>query len=233
MNNFFIISLGIIFVPICLFFRIKKGGIIGMISKTFSSLFFVLSGISVSFSSSSNFDIKYIIIIGLLFGMLGDIFLGLKGVYKSNFKEWLFSGFISFMIGHVFYITAVILISDINLKFIVISIILAVTLGISAMIMEKPLNLNYGIYKKTAFIYASFLSCNLSTSLISCIYTGFKNKMLISFFIGSAFFLISDSILSKTYFGIKCNTVRPAWMISNNLTYYIAQYFIVLSILFI
>lgn len=230
--NFFIVSIGIIFSSIFLFLKIKKEGISAVISKTFASLFFVLSGLCASFSSEYYLNIKYIIIVGLLFGMLGDIFLGLKGVYESNLKEWLFSGFISFMIGHICYIMAIILVSKMNLKFIIISIIIGIILGSSSIFLEKLLNLNYGIYKKTAFIYGSFLSSTVSTSLISCLITGFKDKMLIIIFIGSILFLISDLILSNTYFGLK-NNDGPIWIISNHITYYLAQYLISLSILFI
>ena len=50
-------------------------------------------------------------------------------------------------------------------------------------------------------------------------------------FVGGVFFLISDLILSGTYFGEGKD--RPVDIVTNHMTYYIAQYLIALSIAFV
>ncbi len=48
---------------------------------------------------------------------------------------------------------------------------------------------------------------------------------------GSVFFLVSDFILSGTYFG--SGKSRPVDIVTNHVTYYIAQFAIALSLCFI
>lgn len=235
MNNFkFVLLLlfGILSVLIFLLLRVYKGGIPGVISKTVASLFFVLSGLLASLFSPNHFDIKSMIVVGLMFGMLGDIWLDLKVTYTKDLKPWLYSGFISFMLGHIFYITAIVLSSKMNAEFVLLSIISGIALGYITISLENAFNLKYGPYKKITFIYASILFCTASTSLMACLISGFENTIFLFFFLGSIFFLVSDLILSNTYFGLKSND-GPIWIVSNHVTYYIAQYLIASSILFL
>ena len=50
-------------------------------------------------------------------------------------------------------------------------------------------------------------------------------------FIGLIFFLISDLILSGTYFGEGKN--RPVDVVTNHVTYYVGQFLIALSLLYL
>ncbi len=221
---------GCISVSLFLWLRVGRGGIPGVISKAAASLFFVLTGISASFFSPDNLFAKAATVIGLIFGMLGDIWLDLKATYPKDVKPWLYSGFISFMLGHVFYIISIVSVSNMQPKYTALAIISAVALGKATISLEKLMKLDYGSYKNISFIYASLLICTSITSLIACLGTGSKSSVLL--FIGSLFFLISDLILSNTYFGIKSKN-EPIWIISNHVTYYAAQYLIAVSIAFL
>lgn len=207
------------------------GGIPEVISKTVASLFFVLSGLLASLFSPNHFDIKSMIVVGLMFSMLGDIWLDLKVTYTKDLKPWLYSGLFPLCLNFIFYITAIVLSSKMNAEFVLLSIISGIALGYITISLENAFNLKYGPYKKITFIYASILFFTASTSLMACLISGFENTMFLFFFLGSIFSFVSDLILSNTYFG-KSND-GPIWIVSNHVTYYIAQYLIASSILFL
>lgn len=227
----FVLVFGILSVLVFLVIRVCKCGIPGILSKTIASLFFVFTGLSASFVSSGHPGVKFVLI-GLLFGMLGDIWLDLKVTYTHDGKPWLYSGFVSFMLGHLFYIIAIIRISQMNFFFVLFSLILGILLGCLVISLEKVMKLQYGPYKKVSLIYVSLLLCTSMTAFLACFQTNFKNTALLLFFLGSLFFLASDSILSATYFGTR-RKEAPVWIILNHVTYYAAQYLIASSLLFL
>lgn len=227
-----ILSLGLLSVLIFLVIRVCKCGIPGLLSKTVASLFFVLTAFSASFTSHHGLSAKSMVIIGLLCGLLGDIWLDLKVTYTNDIKSWLYSGFISFIAGHLFYLTAIMRISRMAPWIAVFALLSGVCLGRFTISLEKNMKLNYGSYKRISFIYASVLYSTFTSSLFACLYTGFQNTTLLFFLLGSLFFLVSDAILSTTYFGPK-NREKPVWIIANHVTYYAAQYLIASSLFFL
>lgn len=233
-NLTFIISLviGIISIIIFLLVRIFKGGIPGIISKTVASFFFIVTCLLASLSSMQFFEIKTLILVGLLFGMLGDIWLDLKVTYPKDNKYWLYSGFISFMIAHLFYITAIVQISKLKIEFVFLTLIISLICSGISMSLEKLMRVNYGRYKPIIFLYATFLISTTITSLIACFKTSFTNSNLIILLFGGIFFLISDLILSVTYFGDKSKSA-PIYIALNHITYYAAQYLIATSVFFL
>ncbi|MGP1544322.1 MAG: lysoplasmalogenase family protein [Candidatus Fimenecus sp.] len=230
----FVIALtfGIVAVCVFLILRVRRGGIAGTISKAVASFFFVLTCVSASIVSPKYLGIKAMILLGLVLGMLGDIWLDLKWTYPKDIKPWLYSGFISFMLGHLFFIPAIMFQSKMKPLFIMLSILIAIIIGGIATALEKVMKLNYGSYKLIVFLYASVLMCTAVTALFACIQTGFKVSVFIVILIGSVFFAISDLILSGTYFGDKSKNT-PTSVILNHVTYYIAQYAIASSVLFL
>ena len=63
------------------------------------------------------------------------------------------------------------------------------------------------------------------------ILSGFKAITLIMMAAGGALFAISDLILSGTYFGV--GKERPIDIVTNGVTYYLAQYVIAFSLYFV
>ena len=80
-------------------------------------------------------------------------------------------------------------------------------------------------------LYSFILSLMMGTAGSLAVMHSFNNMTLNLMFIGGIFFIVSDLILSGTYFGE--GKERPIDLISNIAIYYIAQYVIAFSVLFL
>ncbi len=218
----------------------KQRSVIGVFNKNIVSLFFIATaffGIIKAIDTGNTGMTKYgvIMMFGLVFGMLGDIYLDQKWVYPDDNKKYLYAGFITFLIGHIFYITAVFrkLSEFVRLKPVhfIIAAAIAVAIDIFNLILEKPTKQHYGSYKLIVTVYTFFVAGTLGATATAAIFTygtaGFVPFLI--FAIGAALFLLSDVILSPMYFGDGSKNT-PANFILNHLTYYIGQYIFALTI---
>jgi len=82
------LALGIIVTVLFLYVRVKRGGVDGVIVKTLASVFFVLTAVLGSLANPAVKPEFYLLmILGLVFGLIGDIVLDLKVDYtKDNDK---------------------------------------------------------------------------------------------------------------------------------------------------
>ena len=173
-----------------------------------------------------------LLIIGLLFGLLGDIWLDLKFVYPDEDTIYTYAGFIVFAAGHILYIAALLLnYADFSRPlYFIIPVVIAVIASIGNVMLGPVTKLDFGKFKGITAFYGAIL---FSMTLISgslALMRGWQVTTLNMMFIGGIFFLISDLVLSGTYFGGK---ERPVDIILNYITYYGAQFVIALSIAFI
>ena len=214
--------------------RVEKKMEKALLWKSTASLLFVLTAMNTLWASScaavSNY--RLIVCLGLIFGMMGDIALDLKYVCPDQEKMFTYAGFVSFLIGHLFFIGALVLHygSDVDYLYIIIPMVLAFLAAGVVLMGEKIMKLNYGSYKAIIFFYSLILIFFTLLSGSISIMTGFRPNLIIMF-TGSVFFLISDLILSRTYFGEGKD--RAVDIISNHYTYYLAQYLIALSLYFV
>ena len=172
------------------------------------------------------------IILGLLFGLLGDIWLDLKYVYPAQDDPVTYAGFASFSIGHILYITGMLLRYYPSGKplAIILPILLSILVSGGNILMEKPMKLHFGKMKPIVFGYGAILFSTVLVSGSLAMLHGWHVTTLNLIFIGSILFALSDLVLSGTYFGGK---ERPVDIILNYLTYYPAQFLIALSLLFL
>lgn len=86
------------------------------------------------------------VIIGLTFGLLGDIWLDLKYVFRNYDEQFTYAGFASFGIGHILYIAGLLsqYMSGARLPYIIIPLILGTLLSLCNAVLEKPMKLHYG-----------------------------------------------------------------------------------------
>lgn len=225
------ILLGLISLGVFLFLRVKKTDVKSLMAKAVTSVMFVLTGVFLSIGKPSLYS--SFIVSGLTCGILGDIWLDMKFMYKNDEKFLTNAGFISFSFGHFFYIAAIVTGAAPSFKAVSLlpSLAIAVIAGCAVYFGEKIMKLNYGTYKTISALYGALLFFTTVFSLFTCIFSGFsQNKHLFTFFIGGVLFVISDLILSGTYFGIGKN--RPVDIITNHVSYYLAQFVIASSILF-
>lgn len=169
---------------------------------------------------------------GLMFGMLGDIFLDQKYAHPDSAKVYTYAGFLVFAAGHIFY--DIFLIKNFYTPgkplFIIIPFAVSIVVAVLNIAGEDLMKLKFGEYKMItafySFVLFSFVALSFSMSLLN----GFNNICCVMLFVASIFFAVSDFILSGTYFGQ--GKSRPVDIITNHATYYIAQYIIALSLCF-
>lgn len=213
--------------------RVTKGGISGLLSKTLASLAFVALALVGAYYSGFNL-VSLFIILGLIFGMIGDIVLDLKIVYKNDEKSYLNAGMLSFGLGHVMYFVATILyalnIVDstklLYLALIGVAFALLVTIFIGVF-GKSLLKLDFGEFKIQSLAYSFILSFMSAFSVAVAV---FKPIFLI-FALGIVFIFLSDLVLSMQYFGGKQDS--KFLTIVNHSVYYLGQIAIAFSLLFI
>ena len=173
------------------------------------------------------------VIIGLTFGLLGDIWLDLKYVFRDYDDQFTYAGFASFGIGHILYIVGLLsqYMSGTRLTFIIIPLILGTLLSLCNAVLEKPMKLHYGKMKGIVIGYGVLLFSTVLLSGSLAMANGWQNPTLNLFFAGGVLFALSDLVLSGTYFGV--GKERPVDIISNYILYYGGQYLIAYSLLFL
>ena len=111
------------------------------------------------------------------------------------------------------------------------SIVLALVIGLIAILMEKPLKMKYGKFKLIVFLYSCTLALTMTASMMTAYITKFKLSAWIVMSVGALLFLLSDLVLSGMYFGENKNTKGN--IILNHTLYYAAQFCMAATILFI
>ena len=167
-----------------------------------------------------------------LLGLLGDIWLDLKYIYPQDSDFWTFSGFFVFMTGHFFYFAAVIshygIVDPLAAIFAAVS---AVGTVIFLLVLEKPTKMHYGKFKAITMTYGAILVSMFAFCLNTALFDGHGNAGILLMTVGGGLFILSDLILSGTYFGEK--GVKKVDVITNHTTYYLAQYCIAASALLV
>ena len=214
-----------------LFLRVKKTDVKSLMLKSVTSVMFILTAVFLTIAKPTLYSA--LIIAGLVCGILGDIWLDMKFMYRQDDDFLTKAGFSSFAFGHVFYIAAIIAGTT---QFRWVSIPMSLVVGVIAFLViyfgEKIMKLKYHAnYKIISALYGGLLFFVTALPFNCAFLAGVKDNLhLMAFFAGGVFFIISDIILSGTYFGEGRN--RPVDIITNHVTYYIAQFVIASSILF-
>ena len=195
-----------------------------VIKKSIVSVLFI----AVAVAAGSTAPIAQFIILGLAFGLLGDIWLDLKYVFPEHDEPFTYAGFTVFGIGHILFIAGMLVQYGAG-KYLVFSFILAAVAAVLVLVTEKPMKLDYGKMKPIVFIYGFLLFATVFVSGGLLLEHGGINLILI--FIGGVMFAISDLILSGTFFGE--GKERPVDFIGNYVFYYGGQFLIAYSLVFI
>ena len=227
-----IICLGILMLFWFLFEKVKAYSLKEVFLKTGTSLLFIALAIY-AMTQSGLTRFPYFAIAALICGMLGDIALDLKYVYKEKDFEYTLAGFIAFGVGHILYITGMFLefYNGQSVLYIIIPLVFGLLMGPMTLLVGKLCRCEYGKIKPVAFIYAVLLFSMVATGFSLWVMSNFTNTGLLMMFVGGMLFAISDLILNLTYFSE--GHEKPFDLISNAVTYYAAQYIIAFSILFL
>ena len=199
----------------------------GVFVKNAISIFFIITAVLAILKNPTQYVYGLLILTGLVFGMLGDIYLDQKWVYPDDSDKYLWSGFVSFGIGHLFYIPAIYYFAGIPMKLIWIPILFGAVVSGFVLLTEKPTKQNFGKFRGILAVYGLVVAGMAGTSILAAVVT--KQWTFICCAIGGVMFLLSDLILSPMYFGPKEKNTPMNFFI-NHLTYYIAQYLLAVSI---
>ena len=175
--------------------------------------------------------VSALITLGLLFGLLGDIFLDLKFVHRSDEKIYTVGGFKVFAFGHVLYIIAMLIAyADFSkVVYIIIPLVLGVLGGFLVILLGKPMKLDYGEYEKISRYYGMILLGDTFLAVSLAIMHSLSEASLNLMALGLILFTVSDLVLSNTYFGT--DHEKPIDFILNYVSYYAGQFLVAWSLL--
>ena len=224
---FTLFSLG--FLAAFLVVRVKKGaGPLALLLKTCASIFFFGGALYACYVNGLTLY-NLFIVFGLFFALLGDIVLDLKIAYPEHNKLYTNSGIGSFSVSNVMFFVAIILLWNWLSRFMVFtigSVVIALLFATVVLLLSPALKLDLKGYKVQVFVYSTLVALTAVLSLgISFFVPGFA-----IFAVGAILILISDLILSQTYFG---NPKKPNLMIIlNHIIYYLGELMIMAYIFF-
>ena len=225
---YLIISLGAIALTLFLIARDRKGSVKALLLKTTTSFLFISVAFA-SFMVNSGQGVASffaLIMMGLICGLIGDIILDLKIMYKESASLYQHGGMVAFLVGHLFYLAALIIYFGFDWTPLVIAVVLAI---IIALVSKFILKFNFAEHTVDTYAYTFFLSYMMTQACYAAITRGFT-ACTILLAAGSILFLLSDLILVMTYYD---NKDSKPFIAANHILYYAAQFTIALSVLYL
>ncbi len=230
MFYYIVLAVGVVVSLVFCYQRRLGFSIKNLLFKSVSSLCYLLTAVFALIHNSSAYTYGSLIIMGGALGLVGDILLDLKGVYKQDEKVYLKGGFIFFLVGHIFYTCAVIYSLRIKWWLVLISVVVSAVIGYATVAMANVMKVHYGAYRRIVAVYVAFLAMTTVISIIAVFVSSFQ-KGYILMAVGSVLFLLSDAVLSNTFFGR--GNDKPIHYFINHFLYYAGQYLIAASVMFV
>ncbi len=230
MTTYLSLGIGMCFLIAFMVMCNKKRSVLGVYIKNLTSIFFILTAVTGAFNNTDMPDAwKYTlpIVVGQVFGLMGDIYLDQKWLYPQHNDQYLNMGFISFGIGHFFYMGAMYTHASFEIKDMIVPLVIGAIVTVVNLALEKPTKQKYGKFFAIVTVYCMILGTMLGTAFWAYIKT--KQISYLVYTIGAALFLLSDVILSPMYFAIKQDKNTPVNFVLNHTTYYVGQYLIALT----
>ena len=212
--------------------KLRAYSVRALVIKSLVSVLFIAVAVCGWYSSGHGI-LGVFVIIGLAFGMLGDVWLDLKYVFREQDKPFTYAGFAAFGIGHILYLSGLLqqYSTGIRSVYAVLPFLLGLLLSLGNAVLEKPMRLHYGKMRCIVIAYGFLLFSTVLLSGSLALACGWKTRTLNLFFAGGILFALSDLVLSGTYFGI--GKERPVDIISNYILYYSGQFLIAYSLLYL
>jgi len=205
-----------------------------IVFKTIASLFFVALGIvCLCLNQEGPFLFKLFVVLGLFFGMLGDLLLGFKYITTKTKNVWILAGMFAFAVGHICYILSLFFGYYINgeVLFAILPFVTAIVISSLYMVVAKKAGINFGKLIAFGLFYLACLTSMVSTAIYMTILHKFAVVTLVMFLIGAINFIASDFMLTGAYF--KPGKRSKPYMAIYSVFYYIAQFVIAFSIFFV
>lgn len=191
----------------------------GLWLKGFTSFWFVAIGsLNLVFCVKNKiklFPYVSLMFLGLAFGMLADILLGL----------WFVGGILAFALGHILYLTAFCTLKRPEWKDLFIILPIS-AVGIVFVAFSPFIHVEDPFMEKLLLGYAVIISCMLGKAISN--FTGNKSPYRLLTLIGSIMFWLSDLVLAIDMFG---TASRWTWVLCSY-NYWPAQCIIAFSLFF-
>ena len=142
--------------------------------------------------------------------------------------SYLYSGFISFLLGHICFNVAIYKSYRFTGKTLAVSIGVSLLIALGNILTEKLMKNHFGKFKFIVFLYTFFLALTMVSAIIAAIATGFE-KVWVVMAVGGVLFTLSDAVLSGMYFAENKNTKFNIFL--NHILYYAAQFTMAATIL--
>ena len=226
-----LIALGAIFTSIFIYGKLTNYSWRTTMFKTIDSLLFLSLGIYLFFYKGQP-NVGIFIILGLTFGLLGDVALAFKRIAKDKDKFFTLLGMTFFIIGHIFYTTGLFVNYYVpgNVIHIIIPLVVAVLIALSIVFIELKLKFKLGGFKYFGIVYFTALFSVSMSCLSLNILHQFQSTFLVLMLVGALIFASSDILLTRTYFKENC---PKGFLISTSITYYLAQFLIAFTLFFL
>lgn len=225
---YIVLSVGIVVSLIFCWERRLGYSVKNLIFKSVSSLCYLLTAVFALITNYKAYTYGSLIIMGGALGLVGDILLDLKGLYKEQESTYLKGGFIFFLIGHIFYISAVINSIKMDWYWVVGAAALSAIIGIVTVLSANLMKVHYGAYRQIVAVYVAFLAMTSVVSVIAVFISHFHISYIIMS-VGAILFLLSDAVLSNTFFGRGKDKKHHLFI--NHFLYYAGQYLIAASVI--
>lgn len=218
---YFFVALSGLFAIVTIVLNWQKQMSAKLIFKTIASICFVLCGV---FSLSGRIfgTWQILIVAGLVFGLIGDIFLSVTVDAKDKRLFDIF-GMIAFLAGHACYIFAFSLLTH-SFNFYLLFAAAALPVTVILMFVFKQFSGDF-LDKVSSAIYAAVLGVMLAFALnVALSYNSKSFAILIA--VGASLFVLSDVMKAFSLYSIKKSKIYDLFLSC----YYAGQILIALSI---
>lgn len=203
----------------------KKKYVPAVILKGSAALVFIIIGI-LSMQLAANQSFARLVVIGLLLGGIGDVFLNLRFVFEKSGQKIFLFGIASFLSGHIMYLIALTLLSA-NL---LVSLIFgAVAAGFLLYWIFSKIEEVQKAFKIFGYVYIGAIVLMTAVAIGNLISNPGSTSALL-YVIGAVFFTVSDVIMIFNTFG---GTQKFSMRAANLSLYYLGQLLIAISLQFI
>jgi uncharacterized membrane protein YhhN len=170
--------------------------------------------------------LDWLIILALIGGLIGDIFL-----IREDDDNAFLGGMLAFLLGHIFYIISFLITAGANLgRFPILGLILVGPVILNLLLAFPKFKDHLGDFKIPVMVYmGAILTMHITTILRLAVYD-FLNPSFYLVWLGSVFFVLSDSIIATRAFNKEIDF--PGRAIIPMITYVLAQYFIIQGVIF-
>ena len=208
---------------IFIYFEHKEKYVLAVVLKGLASLVFVILGYWCS-RVTGNLQFCKMVRIGLILGLIADILLNLRFVFKTKGKIVFLVGILVFLSGHILYLCALIPTVSNPILPLIIGVILTaiIIIWIFKQIEAQKAFKIFGVFYIGAIV---IMNCFAFANLIQDV----TNLRYIIFAIGAVSFLISDIVLILNTFG---KTTKFSLRITNLSLYYVGQLLIAISMMY-